>query len=116
MGEAEDIDETKDWSKEPPVSLLSRGTLANLAQLHFVDFTAKLANARTGAPGYRLDECESYQILWKNEVSRLGYREPPPMPSYTYNEYCDALFCGDYDQYLSTGELDALQRYAAEAG
>ena len=92
---------------------LSVETLDKIANLNFQRFAKMSKLAGEGANGYRLDECEHYYFIWKEEVERLstlGGRQSQ-MSDTVKLEYCDALSCGDYDSVLKTDELVAVERW-----
>lgn len=86
--------------------------LLALANAHVKRFGIMVHNAREGARGIRLDECEHYLYIWSDLQQKVNNaivsREEGvliesvrvDLDEEEENEVQDAIDCGDYDQLL----------------
>lgn len=72
---------------------ISNQNLKALASKHVAIFKVRVERAKTGAPGYRLKECEYYLDLW-TQIQDLNDKEMSPEQ---WNEVADAYEEGSFD-------------------
>lgn len=94
------------------VDELSQETIEALAESHIRRFTNLLDVRGPRARDVRRAECERYLAIWT--LVREHNRDKVPLEPTGREEILEALVSGDFDSYLSAGELHAVEKWRGE--